>query len=238
MRHHRAAAVALDLATQAWSKSNRSCQGNEAANGVYHCGAREIVKVHSKRRQKVSHATHSHKKSVRPPGPVTNDWINKTGNGETVEQVANKSSAANHGAGSDGRAGIGKGKLEKPECQERHATGLISSRHILQEKPVVPDKSVAVAKHECETDSEEENAAETCIDDAFHQDVDGFARATEASLQHGEANLHTKDQERSDQGPNSIQRIDNVIALYFRIGGKDLTEADQIRKQGRNAEHQ
>ncbi len=80
---------------------------------------------------------------------------------------------------------------------------------------MVADESVAMAKHEGETDGKEEDAAEASIHDAFHQNVDGLARAAEACLQHGETNLHTKDQKCSDQGPNCIQRIDNVIALYF-----------------------
>src|SRR2546423_7725315 len=189
-----------------------------------HRRAGEIVEVHSERWQEVSSTAHRHEKSVRSPGPVTDDWINEPGNGKTVEQVAHKSGAANHGAGSYGRAGIGKGKLEKPEGQESHAAGLVSSRHILQEKPVVSDKSVAVAKHESETESEEEDSAKTGIDDALHQHVDGLARTTESRFQHGEADLHTKDQERRDEGPNCVQRIDYVVALYFRIGGKNLSD--------------
>src|SRR5439155_17677748 len=109
---------------------------------------------------------------------------------------------------------------------------------ILQEKPVVSDKSVAVAKHESETESEEEDSAKTGIDDALHQHVDGLSRATESRFQHGEADLHTKDQERRDERPNCVQRIDNVVALYFRIGGKNFAETHQVWEQGHDPEQQ
>ena len=137
----------------------------------------------------------------------------KARDSEAVKQVADESGAADHRAGGNGRAGVGKSKLEKPERQESHSAGFIGCRHALQEKPVVADQAVAVAEHERETEGEEEDAAETGIHDAFHQHVDGLARATEAGLEHGEADLHAKNQERSHQRPDRVERIDDVIAL-------------------------
>ena len=64
---------------------------------------------------------------------------------------------------------------------------------------MITDEAVAVAEHEGKTDGVEENAAKAGVDHAFHQHVDGFARATEAGFQHREPDLHAEDEEGSDQ---------------------------------------
>src|SRR6185369_9288553 len=141
-------------------------------------------------------APHQGEETVRAPGPVADDRVDKAGDGDAIYQIANETGTADHRARRDGRAGIGKSKLEEPERQERHAAGFIRRRHTVQEEPVVPDESIAVAEHEGETKGVEKDTAQAGIDDAFHQNVDGLARAAEPGLQHGEADLHTENEER------------------------------------------
>ena len=141
---------------------------------------------------------------------MSDDWINEAGDPDAVKKVADEAGAADHGAGGDGRAGIGKRELEDPNGQERDARSFICCRRVLQEEPVVADKSVAMAEHECETDGIEENAAQAGIHDAFHEHVDGLAGTAEARFEHGETDLHAEHQERRDQRPCRIHRIHDV----------------------------
>ena len=92
---------------------------------------------------------------------------------------------------------------------------------------MIADEAVAVAEHEGEADGVEEQAAETGVDDALHQHVDGFARAAEAGLEHGEADLHAEDEEGGDQRPHGVDGIDDVGGLDHRsIGSQHLGETE------------
>ena len=91
---------------------------------------------------------------------------------------------------------------------------------------MISDKAVAVAEHEGKAEGEEEQAAEASVDDAFHQDIYGLARAAESGLQHGKANLHSEHQERSHQCPERVDRIDDVRGFDFCIRSKDPPEEE------------
>src|SRR5689334_16489993 len=113
-------------------------------------GSCKVMEACAQRWEPVACTSHCCQETVRAPGPVTDDGVNETCNRNTVEEVANKCSTANHGAGGDRRTGVGKGELEDPYGQEGYACSFISRRRILQEEPVVADESIAVAEHECE----------------------------------------------------------------------------------------
>src|SRR5229473_4169153 len=156
------------------------------------------MKAHSKPGPEMPIAAHQCKPAVRAPCPVANDWINKSGDAQTVKQVAHEAGTANHRAGSDRRAGIREGKLKQPNGEKCDAGPFIGMGRALQKEPVITDKAIAMAEHECETDRKEQNAAETGIHHAFHQYVYGFPGTAEAGFQHGESNLHSKHQERGN----------------------------------------
>ena len=78
---------------------------------------------------------------------------------------------------------------------------------------MISDEAVAVAEHEGKTKGIEEEAAETGVNNTFHQHVYGFARSTKAGLEHGEAYLHAEYQESSNQRPHRIDGIDDVCSL-------------------------
>src|SRR5207302_1147879 len=82
-----------------------------------------------------------------------------------------KSGAADHGSGSDRRAGVCEGELEDPYREERHASRFVGRRRTLQEEPVISNESVAVAEHEGKADGIKEDAAKTGIYNAFHKHV-------------------------------------------------------------------
>ena len=81
---------------------------------------------------------------------------------------------------------------------------------------MIADEAVAVAEHEREADGVEQNAAEAGIHHAFHQHVYGFAGAAEAGFEHREADLHAEHQERRDQCPGGVDRVDDIGRLHFR----------------------
>ena len=215
VRQHRSAAVALEFAAEARPKNDRAGQGDESADGVYDRGTGEIMEAHAQRREEVAGAAHGRQPAVRTPGPVSDDRIDETGDADAVEQVADETGAADHRARGDRRAGIGKGELENPDGQERDAGGFIGRRRVLQEEPVIADEAVAVAEHERETDGVEQNAAKAGVHDAFHQHVHRLARTAEAGFEHREADLHAEHQERRDQRPHGVDRIDDVGRFDF-----------------------
>src|SRR6185295_9780941 len=104
---------------------------------------------------------------------MADDRINETRNGEAVNQIAHEAGPSDHGARCNRRARVGKRELKEPERQESHAAGFIGCGSALQEKPVITDEAVAMAEHEREAKSKEEQAAKARIDDTFHQHIDG-----------------------------------------------------------------
>ena len=146
---------------------------------------------------------------------MTDDRIDEAGDADAVEQIADKTGAADHRARGDRGAGVGEGELEEPERQERNAGGFIGCRSALQEEPVIADEAIAVAEHEREAEGVEENAAQAGVHHAFHQHVDGFTRAAEAGFQHGEADLHAEHEKCGDQRPHRVDGIDDVCRLDF-----------------------
>src|SRR4030095_1570223 len=94
---------------------------DETTDRVHNGGTREIVEIHSQRRKEVPVRSHRCQKSIRTPCPVTDDRIDKSGNSHAVEQVADKSSAADHGTGGDRRTRVGKRKLEEAQRETPHA---------------------------------------------------------------------------------------------------------------------
>src|SRR6266404_3559076 len=178
------------------------------------------MKAGAERWEKMSVGAHQCKESIRPPGPVSNYRINETRDCETIEQISYKSGAPDHCTRSNRRARICKSKLEQPECQERNTGSFVCCRHILKEEPVITDEPISMTEHERKAESKEKNAAEARVHDAFHQDVHGFPRSAETGLEHGESNLHCKNQECCQQGPKRVDRIDDVVTLEVGISGK------------------
>ena len=84
------------------------------------------------------------------------------------------------------------------------------------------DEGVAPAEHEREAPSPVQKPADAGVEHAFDQHVDGFAISTEAGLEHGEARLHAEHEERAEQNPAGVDRVDDVAGRrgLVRIGGR------------------
>ena len=142
VRHHGAAAVALELPAEARAEHDRAGQRDESADAVHHRGTGEIVEAHAERREEVAVAAHRRQPAVRPPGPVPDDRVDEARDAEAVDQVADEAGAADHGARRDGRAGVGEGVLEEPEGQERHAARAVGRGNVLQEEELGAEEGV------------------------------------------------------------------------------------------------
>ena len=82
VRQHRAAAVALELATQPRPKQMRAGDGDPAADRVHDGRAGEVVEVHAEARQEVAFAAHRGEEAVRTPAPVAEDRIDEAGDAD------------------------------------------------------------------------------------------------------------------------------------------------------------
>ena len=112
MRQHGTTAVALELPAEPRTQYDRSGQRNESADRVDDGRSGKVVETCPQAGKEVALTAHHREEAIRSPRPVAYDWIDETGDGDAVEQIADKTCAANHGARGDGRAGIGERKLE------------------------------------------------------------------------------------------------------------------------------
>src|ERR1041385_7455297 len=110
------------------------------------------MKANTERWQEVSSSAHRRQETIRPPGPVTDDWIDETRDSNAIQKISNETRATDHRSRGNGGAGIGKRELEKPESEEGDAGRLVSCWNTTQEEPVIADESITVAEHECEAD--------------------------------------------------------------------------------------
>src|SRR5215471_8499012 len=98
MRQHWAAAVALESAAESWTEHNRSSECDESADRVNDRRSCEVMETHTERCKEVSFTAHGREKPIRSPRPVANDGIDESRNGDAINQVANKTRSADHGA--------------------------------------------------------------------------------------------------------------------------------------------
>ncbi len=96
-----------------------------------------------------------------------------------------------------------------------------------------------MAEHEREADRVKQNSAQARVHNAFHQDVYSLARTAEDGLEHLENYLKYEHQERCDQGPRRVDRIDDVVALeYWRTALREAAETHQIGTQQDGAQQE
>src|SRR6185369_16002102 len=81
---HRSAAIALEPAAEPRSENDRAGESNETADRVDYRGAGEIVEARSDPRQVVAGAPHQGEETVRAPGPVADDRVDKAGDGDAI----------------------------------------------------------------------------------------------------------------------------------------------------------
>ena len=114
----------------------------------------------------------------------------------------------------DRDAGGAVGRQDVDVLHEDQALGRIA-------RLVPADEGVAPAEHEREAPSPVQKAADAGVEHAFDQHVDGFAISTEARLEHREARLHAEHEERAEQHPAGVDRVDDVAGGrgLVRIGG-------------------
>ena len=148
---------------------------------------------------------------------MAEDRVDEASHADAVEQIALEAGPSHHGTGDDGAGGVSKRELEQPERHERNAGRAVGVRHTLQEEVVVSDPPVARAEHEREAEHVERDATDRGVDDALDHDVRDFARSGEATFEHHEPGLHEEHQERREQSPHGVDRIDDVLGLHGRV---------------------
>src|SRR5579871_5449467 len=129
MRNGGATTITLETPPEAWAKNDCASQSHGTTNSMNYCRSGKIMETYTERGQEMPIATHGGEETVRPPGPVANDGIDKSRNHNAVKEVADEARAANHRARRNGRAGIGEGELKEPEGEKRNAGPFIGSRN-------------------------------------------------------------------------------------------------------------
>src|SRR6476646_4153165 len=109
MRRHGAAAIPFEHASQTGTQNDGTCQRNGAADGMDDRRTCEITE---------GQRLHNGEPAIRPPGPVTDDWIDKSSHTHTIKQIADETCPPNHRTRCDCGTGIRKGKLKDPEGQQ------------------------------------------------------------------------------------------------------------------------
>ena len=111
----------------------------------------------------------------------------------------------------------------------------------------MPDELVAGAEHEGEAPRPEQEPAEARVGDALEQDVRRLPDAGEARFQHHEPGLHEEHEERGDEHPHRVQRVDDVVPGQLRrrlpdnggtgLGGEVPRNSPHREKQQAEPEH-
>ena len=198
-----AAAVPLELAAEPRSERNGTGECDESTDRVHDRRAREVVE----------RRLHRCEPAVRTPDPVAEDRVDEPTHRDAVEQVATEGGTSDHRTGRDRAAGVGEGVLEQEERQERDARRSVGVRRAVQEEVLVTDPLVAGAEHERETERPEQQCAQAGVGDTRDHDVGDFAGSCEPGLQEHEPGLHEEHEERRDQHPHGVHRVDDVVGL-------------------------
>ena len=121
VRRQWAAAVALELAAEAWAEGDGAGEGDHAADGVHDGRAGEVTEDDAVGHEAVEPAHGVAEPAARTPDPVAEDRVDEARHREAVEDVALEARAADHRARGDRRRGVGEGELEQQEGEERDA---------------------------------------------------------------------------------------------------------------------
>ena len=82
----------------------------------------------------------------------------------------------------------------------------------------------------------EEKAAQTGINDTFHQNVNGFARTAKARFEHREAHLHPEYQECRDQCPGGVTGL-MMSAAFTSVSAAYTFAKTRNRQQAYHKQH-
>ena len=206
MTGRHAAAVTLELAAEARPERDRTGEGDHAADRVHDRGTGEVAE----------RRVHRGEPAVGTPDPVADDRVDEPAHRDAVDEVAAERGAADHRTRRDRAARVGEGELEQEEREERDPDAPVGLGRVVQEEVLVPDPAVPGAEHEREAERPEEDAAQTRVGDALEHDVRDFTGSSEAGFQHHEAGLHEEHEERRDQHPHRVDRVDDVVGLRRR----------------------
>jgi hypothetical protein len=126
--------------------------------------------------------------------------------------------------------------LKDPHGEKRHAGGFIRGRGVLEEEPMVADEAVAVSEHKGEADCVEENSAKASIHHALDEHIHRFTGTTEAGFEHREPDLHSEYQERGDERPRRVYRINDIVPLEVGVGCEGMA-AHEDGHEGHDRQH-
>ncbi len=69
------------------------------------------------------------------------------------------------------------------------------------------DHGRAWLEHEGEPPGPEQDTADAGVSNAFHQNIDRFARTSESGFEHNKPDLHTEDKKSSNQRPDGVHGV-------------------------------
>src|SRR5450432_1675280 len=135
--------------------------------------------------------THKSQKSVWSPCPMSNNWINKTSNANTIKNISTETCTTDHGARYNRRARVCKSVLKNPVCQDGNTGCKISFRSSLKEKPMISNETISFTEHKRITNCPKKQSTKTCIENTFHQHIHCFSLTCKTCFQHNKTGLHT-----------------------------------------------
>ena len=137
---------------------------------------------------------------------MTGDGIDEGGDAERVDAVGDEFGPLRHGAGDDGGRGGTENRLENEIGEERDPCGE-DGRIVALDHGVQPaHQRAAAGKHQTEAQKPVGGRSDGEVHQVLHQDVAGVFGPGEAGLTHGKARLHRKDECRTQQDPNGVDR--------------------------------
>ena len=177
------------------AKQGRAQHGDDAAHIVDGCRACKIMEAHALQ-------------PAAAPHPMAADGVDHQRDHSGVNAVSFEVGALGHGAGDDGGGRCAENGLEHdvdPQRDIEPQVRVIS----LNERVESADQSARAAEHDAEADEPVARGANAEIHHILHQNIAGVLGTGKACFTQRKTSLHEVDQERCNQRPTGVDRVEH-----------------------------
>ena len=175
----------LRIFADARAEDRRADQRGQAAHHVDHAGAGEVDEAEPAQ-------------PAAAPDPAGLDRIDDEADDRGVQAVSGKLRPLRHGARHDG----GRRRAEHELEDERRPVEALKIEEHIPVRPADQSEDAVLPHHQAVAEQEEHHRSNAEVHQVFHNNVARVLGAGEAGLHHGEAALHEKHEDRTDQEPN------------------------------------
>ena len=140
---------------------------------------------------------------------MTDQRINKEGDGDGTNQIAEVVHALGDGTGDQGCGGAAEHHLKQEDANQA-GTGIVAQKKVAATKPAAN----TIAKHNGKPNDPEQGAGDDKVADVFGRDIDTVFASYPTAFEAQEARLHNKDENCGYGDPECIHRLIDSCYLF------------------------